>query len=484
MVINKIFKDEIVKSMEQANLIPITNLHIGWNDEKKILVVVEKREKSSGIIYEVHAMRLFLVGDRMQKIFASKTTSNIQTLRNVLDAATQKGSLRKAEGVLVRDPHTAINMLFTTHEAEKPQRITQTPPSPPARMHVYGGVIGYVCNLDPYDIENPIEVTDTPILLSEGILTDHILITGMTDSGKTVIAKNIAMEVRKMGKPVLVVTPEPQDWKSIGKNYMINDNDTENEFYIEEDTINIFSTLNVKDRGEEITRVLDSIVEEYSGMSQTTGLRLLFVVDEAHKLLKNPEHCSILDSAIRQLRKVGVGCVFISQSFYDFETRGVRGNAHTHITLRTIWEKDRQQIKRATSSKELSEMASTFNDGYGIFMSVSKKMGSMMGQPVVCRFLGHGETIQPSSLQPSATRPSVGLGVSTDDSHHRRLAILDIVKDNPRITADTVQSELERKGIIVNSSTISRDLDRLEKKNRVMVAGVGERNKKYYKIVE
>ena len=80
MVLNRVFKDNIAKAIEQTNFAPITNLYVVWNDEKKVLGVIEKRNSE----YEIHVLKLFLVGDKMHKISTSASTERISSIGSVL----------------------------------------------------------------------------------------------------------------------------------------------------------------------------------------------------------------------------------------------------------------------------------------------------------------------------------------------------------------------------------------------------------------
>lgn len=464
MDIKKIFKDEIAKAMEHAKCTELSNLHVAWNDEKKVLAVIEKNSKKN--TYEVSAIKVFLKGEKMQKISETTTTSNSESLASILSTKIHNVSREMGEGVAIRDRYTCLHMLFTVQEEYgKTQPMSSFPQIPQTMERTsYDNVIAHVCN-------QHLEPTNTPIPISEPMLYHHLLITGMTGSAKTGVAKKICTEVKRMGKKVLVVTPQPHQWLSMEDAYVLKDVDKDLH-----DAINILDIQNFMEDVDIIEETLSSIFNYYSSLGETKSLRIVILFDETHRLLKVKKLEEILDSASREVRKYGVGLVFISQFCVDFET-SIRGDIHTHIGLRCKRESDISYIKRNSNiprnKYEQIEQLRYIPNGYGIFYSDFFNNSI----PFFCKFLRYDEDFQTIRSHEVTEQEDVRDG---DETYRRRMAIHEIVKKNPPATQDFIVQQLSDKGMGVTDRTVYTDLDWLEKTGRIVLKGKGERGKKYY----
>jgi hypothetical protein len=462
-LLGDIFGDANRRAMIEAGSEPVARVDVGWSEKHKALHFVYSRKN----IHRAIAIRLFSTGNGVTKVSETEKTESWDRLAEAIKIATEKVGRISVVGNPITDPWSTLDNLLSAQEfpSKSKEKQIALPVQQPVQIPVYGNPIGYVWERG--------EVTNTPVFISENMLVEHLLITGMTKSGKTELAKRIVSEVRKMGRPAVVVTPEPQVWESsFEDSLVINESDWDDDPVVY-DAVNIISTFDCEDRAEETARILDAIVRKYASSGPTDRLELLFVVDEAHVLMKNPEHAGILDKAARQLRKFGGGCVFISQSYYDFETRGIRTNVHTHIAMRSRWEKDIQQLKQFLP-KDMAEQVRNLENGHGIFISQAEEFGKSL--PFVCRFLRQNEVMQPAAMKPPAFD-----GMPEGEVGGRRSAILDVVRSRWPVSVDGIRPALQNIGIEIDDVTIYRDLSWLEERWIIRVVEVkGKGGRKYY----
>ncbi len=456
MVLDRIFEDEVRKAMREKGIEPIATPLFGWSNRYKVLVIVEKKKE----LYEVYGIRVYIADGRMHRASMSKTVRNVRDIATVMDTVAKNTADQWVEGYAIRDPHTSIHMIFTAQEGKESLQKQDVVPIPTAQAPAYGNVIGYVCdrNMQP---------TANPVSLSEELLLHHVLITGMTGSGKTSIALKIVSEVRKMGKPILVVTPQPGPWKKMGV-HVLTDDDEELK-----DAINLLDIRSFARDLEETAKTLSSLVDFFSHSEETEELRLLVVFDETHRLMAYNELTQILDTAARELRKYGVGLVFISQSCFDF-VRGIRGDIHTHIAMRTVWSNDliymRQHSNLPKGSDNFFEALRHSANGIGVFYSHFFNHAI----PYYCKFFEHDKFFQP------VTQRSVYEAVENDETTQRRSEIVKIVTKNSNITAESIKKELDGKKLKVDDRTLYRDLVFLEKENLIRITSIGDKGRKYY----
>jgi hypothetical protein len=457
MVLDRLFEDDVRKAMREKDIEPIATPLFGWSSRYKVLVIVEKKKE----FYEVYGVRVFIVDDKMHRACVSKTVRNVRDIGTVMDSVAKNTADQWVEGYAIRDPYTSIHMLFTAEEGKESLSKQDVVSIPATQVPVYGSMIGYVCdrNMQP---------TVNPVSLTEELLLHHVLITGMTGSGKTSIALKIVSEVRKIGKPVLVVTPQPGPWKKMGV-HVLTDEDEELK-----DAINLLDIRSFARDLEETSKTLSSLVDFFSHSEETEELRLLVVFDETHRLMAYEELTRILDTAARELRKYGVGLVFISQSCFDF-VRGIRGDIHTHIAMRTVWSNDLTYMKQHSNlpkgNENFFEALRHSANGIGLFYS------HFFGHatPYYCKFLEEGKLFQPAqkvSLEPMK---------DVDETAKRRNEITKIVQQKSNIPLETIRKELEASfGCKVDEKRIYDDLAALVSEGKIRVIMIGERGRKYY----
>lgn len=450
-------KDEIKETMRKKGIEPISNFVVGWSKREKALVLVEKKQD-----YEAYGIKVFLSKDKMQKLSVMEKAHNLEELENAIISVANRVGYRHVDGIPIRDPYTSFEMLLTVQEDEKGK---SEPIAPTPQQQIQppegGNVIGYICNSN-------LEVTNNPVFVSDSMVLHHIIVTGSTGGGKTEVAKRIVTEVRKDGRIVLVLTPEPHLWKQL-----------EGAQVISGDTLSLDNGINIIDFSdsenitEEASSLLESVYDRYGKMEQTDYLRLLIVVDEAHSFLENKEHERILERSTRVLRKFGVACLLISHTYADFN-RGIRANVQTHIAMYTNWQKDLSYIRafQAEAGLDYAKLLLSMPEGYGIFRSRE----FLRNQPVPCRFLRAYEVLQTSELK-------IG-DITQDDAYTRRMTVHDIISASDGLYADDVGSELEKKGIGVSSFTVYSDLEWLTKQGLIRIKEVGERGKRLYTAIK
>lgn len=457
MALRDILPDRIKRTMLDVGVEPVASPVFGWSNKDKVLVIVEKKKDH----YEVYGNRIFFSDEKMLKISETRRVSNDDELRGAMISVINSAVNQMIEGVSIKDPYTAIDMLFTVQEGRDVPKQEIIPATTP-QIPVYGSVMGYICDQN-------LQVTSNPVLLSEKMLLHHVIITGSTGGGKTEVAKRIVTEVEKTRKKVLVITPEAHLWKNLGNAHFLGDNDSDLG-----DGINVVDCTNVKDFVREASHMIESVIEHYGKMEQTDNLRLLLVVDEAHLFIDQKDFENILESATRILRKFGVSCVLLSHTYADFN-RGIRSNVQTHIALYTNWARDLSFIKafQVDGTVDYSKLLLSMPEGYGIFRSRE----FLRNQPVPCRFLRPYETLQMSEMKQD--------NLSVDETYQRRMAVLEIIQKAGKIDFEGVRLSLQKIGIEAGDSTIYRDLEWLdEQKSIIVIETGGKGGKRVYTIAQ
>ncbi|MGQ0791282.1 MAG: DEAD/DEAH box helicase [Nitrosopumilaceae archaeon] len=452
-----IWLNKVKKAMLEAELEPISDLAFAWSKKDRILVVVDDRKT----FYEVNALKVVYSEDKIRKVSIVEKARNHAELVNAIRVARSETANTQLEGVPIRDAHACIECILTmTEEFGKPTKQIVIPQT--LDKLTYGNIIGYIC-------DEKLQVTSNPIFLSENLLLHHIIVTGSTGGGKTEVAKRIVSEVERMGRKILVVTPEPHLWKSLENSHIM-----EGHFLDMDRGINVLDLSFSKNLADDAKTVIGGVLEEYSRMEQTDHVRLLLVIDEAHIFLEDEDSERVLEQAVRTLRKFGVACVLISHNYGDFN-RTIRTNIQTHIAMYTNWSRDISYVRefQQKGGPDFAELLRTIPEGYGIFRSRE----FLRNQPFPCRFLKCYEVLQSSVLQ--QTKNS-----TTNDTYGRRLLVLEIIRENPQISTENIRIEIEKRGSTVPERTVYSDLGWLVEQKLVRVDEVSEKGKRHYTVSE
>jgi len=124
----------------------------------------------------------------------------------------------------------------------------------------------------------------------------------------------------------------------------------------------------LEDGVDGVAHMLDHLLEYFQFEEDSDDLRLLIVVEEAHlwTLKDMPKDAlRFLDSAVRLLRKKGVGVMLVSQKISDFDP-AMRSAMNISILFRTKYEGDLKAIARMLGS-EMSEIVPKLPVGYSVF---------------------------------------------------------------------------------------------------------------------
>jgi len=114
--------------------------------------------------------------------------------------------------------------------------------------------------------------------------------------------------------------------------------------------------------------MLDQILEYFQFQEDSNNLRLMIVVEEAHLWTSKelPKAAlRFLDSAVRLLRKKGVGVMLVSQKISDFDP-AMRSAMNISILFRTKYEGDLKTIGRMLGT-EISTLAPKLPVGCSVF---------------------------------------------------------------------------------------------------------------------
>jgi hypothetical protein len=122
------------------------------------------------------------------------------------------------------------------------------------------------------------------------------------------------------------------------------------------------------ERVNKVAHMLDQILEYFQFQEDSEDLRLMIVVEEAHLWTSKDlpkDAVRFLDSAVRLLRKKGVGVMLVSQKISDFDS-AMRSAMNTSIIFRTKYEGDLKAIARMLGT-EMSAIIPGLPVGYSIF---------------------------------------------------------------------------------------------------------------------
>jgi KaiC/GvpD/RAD55 family RecA-like ATPase/DNA-binding transcriptional ArsR family regulator len=228
-------------------------------------------------------------------------------------------------------------------------------------------------------------------------LTKHaqkgILVSGASGAGKTIAAKVIVEELLEDGVPVLVFDYTKQWQRLLEKNTNDEMLDRYAEFGMRRSpkgfkgqvvdsvtqiddllssagvtVVDLSDIYDSADRVDKVAHMLDQLLEYFQFQQDSDDLRLLIVVEEAHLWTSKDlpkEAAKFLDSAVRLLRKKGVGVMLVSQKISDFDP-AMRSAMNISILFRTKYEGDLRAIAR-TLGTDMSTILPKLPIGYSVF---------------------------------------------------------------------------------------------------------------------
>jgi DNA-binding transcriptional ArsR family regulator len=229
-----------------------------------------------------------------------------------------------------------------------------------------------------------------------------ILVSGASGAGKTIAAKVIVEELLEDEIPILVFDYTQQWQRLLEKNTSEEMLDRYAEFGMRRSPkgfkghvvrsapqldellasgvtiVDLSEEYDSAERVERVAKMLDQLLEYFQFQEDSEELRLLIVVEEAHLWTSKDlpkDAARFLDSAVRLLRKKGVGVMLVSQKISDFDP-AMRSAMNISILFRTKYEGDLDSISR-TSGREFSKIVPSLPVGYSVFHSAD------LGDPFV-----------------------------------------------------------------------------------------------------
>jgi KaiC/GvpD/RAD55 family RecA-like ATPase/DNA-binding transcriptional ArsR family regulator len=220
-----------------------------------------------------------------------------------------------------------------------------------------------------------------------------ILVSGASGAGKTIAAKVIVEELLEDGVPVLVFDYTQQWQRLLEKNTndkmldryaefgmrrspkgfegRVVNSETQLDSLLASTGATIVDLSVIYDSAERVGRVaqvLDRLLEYFQFQGDSEDLRLLIVVEEAHLWMSKDvpkDAARFLDTAVRLLRKKGVGVMLVSQKISDFNP-AMRSAMNISILFRTKYEGDLRAIARMLGT-EISAVVPGLPVGYSLF---------------------------------------------------------------------------------------------------------------------
>jgi DNA helicase HerA-like ATPase len=132
--------------------------------------------------------------------------------------------------------------------------------------------------------------------------------------------------------------------------------------------VDLSDTYDSAERVDKVAHMFDQILEYFQFQEDSDDLRLLIVVEEALLWTSKEmpkEAVRFLDSAVKLLRKRGVGVMLVSQKISDFDP-AIRSAMNVSILFRTKYEGDLRAIARTLGS-EASDIVPKLAVGYSVF---------------------------------------------------------------------------------------------------------------------
>jgi DNA-binding transcriptional ArsR family regulator/KaiC/GvpD/RAD55 family RecA-like ATPase len=220
-----------------------------------------------------------------------------------------------------------------------------------------------------------------------------ILVSGASGAGKTIAAKVIVEELLEDDIPILVFDYTEQWQRLLEKNTNDGMLDQYAEFGMRRNPkgfegrivpaisqsdrlldstgvtiVDLSDTYDSTERVDKVARMLDQLLEYFQFQEDSEDLRLLIVVEEAHLWTSKDlpkDALRFLDSAVRLLRKKGVGVMLVSQKISDFDP-AMRSAMNISLLFRTKYEGDLKTSARMIGS-EISRMIQKLPVGYCVF---------------------------------------------------------------------------------------------------------------------
>jgi DNA helicase HerA-like ATPase len=132
--------------------------------------------------------------------------------------------------------------------------------------------------------------------------------------------------------------------------------------------VDLSDTYDSAERVGKVAQILDQLLEYFQFQEDSSDLRLLIVVEEAHLWTSKDvpkDAARFLDSAVRLLRKKGVGVMLVSQKISDFDP-AMRSAMNVSILFRTKYDGDLRAIAKILGS-DASNIIPKLPVGYSIF---------------------------------------------------------------------------------------------------------------------
>lgn len=197
---------------------------------------------------------------------------------------------------------------------------------------------------------------------TRNLLNPHMLICGMTGSGKTYLAKNIYLRLSLFsGASTLIIdfTGEYSDYASTINNPAKN---LAKQLF-GNSPASAYMDLHLLPESEKI-RKTSEILDEIVSISRKSGTskrnRLFILLDEAWKLV---EHCKSLETLIREGRKYGIGLITASQMLHD-TSQVIISNVATIFVFKTANAKSLDTLSK-TLNISADELSGIQNLGLG-----------------------------------------------------------------------------------------------------------------------
>ena len=222
-----------------------------------------------------------------------------------------------------------------------------------------------------------------------------ILVSGASGAGKTIAAKVIVEELVEEGIPVLVFDSTEQWGRLLEKNTKEEMLDRYAEFGMRRSpkafkgriappasrlddllhskgvtVVDLSEIYDSAERIEKVANILHQLREYFQFQEDSDDLRLLIAVEEAHLWTAKDlprDAARFLDSAVRLLRKKGVGVMLVSHKISDFDP-AMRSSMNISIVFRTKYEGDLDSMSRSLGT-EISKVVPALPVGYSVLHS-------------------------------------------------------------------------------------------------------------------